>query len=277
MPWFNVDDGFALHRKARAAGNAALGLWVRAGSYCAQHLTDGHIDADIVDMLGTRKQADRLVKAGLWEADETGYQFHEWGIEHRNPMRAQVEKERAAAATRKQKSRDEKGAFLATPQVNGHRHSGVTGGVTPTLSSPSKDKDHGPTMGAASDLDVRESGPAPSGPGSVDAMRLVTLAIGNGLTAGTRTSLAFQVQRLRADATDVELDAALKRWDARTGIGPALLGAMIDDIRKEARGATSRPPAVASSSPTDAFAEQFLRGGQPAPPVLRAITGGNAC
>lgn len=29
MPWFRVDDDFALHPKAIAAGNAALGLWVR--------------------------------------------------------------------------------------------------------------------------------------------------------------------------------------------------------------------------------------------------------
>ena len=33
MPWFNVDDGFAFHRKAVRAGNAAIGLWTRAGSW----------------------------------------------------------------------------------------------------------------------------------------------------------------------------------------------------------------------------------------------------
>lgn len=31
MPWFKVDDTLALHGKVVAAGNPAMGLWVRAG------------------------------------------------------------------------------------------------------------------------------------------------------------------------------------------------------------------------------------------------------
>jgi len=298
MPWFNVDDGFADHQKAIDAGNAALGLWVRAGSHCAKQLTDGFVSDHMVRHLGTVKQAAKLVAVGLWEATEGGYQFHEWGAEHRNPTREKVVQKRREDTARQRDFRSRASAPRArgaradiaetspeneSSQVSDLRHAVTNVGVTRPLSSPSTDKDHGLTMGAASDLDVRESGPAPSGPGSVDAMRLVTLAIGSGLTAGTRTSLAFQVQRLRADATDDELDAALKRWDSRTGIGPALLGAIVDDIRKEARGATSRPPLVTGNAPhpTDVAIAGLLgydpfHRQQQQPEGLRLIEGGTA-
>jgi len=43
MPWFKVDDTLAFHAKVVAAGNAAMGLWVRAGAHSMQQLTDGFI------------------------------------------------------------------------------------------------------------------------------------------------------------------------------------------------------------------------------------------
>ncbi len=98
MPWFKVDDQLAFHRKALMAGNAAMGLWVRAGSWAAQQLTDGIIPDDLLSSLGSRYQADRLVKAGLWEREPGGYRFvnwHEW-----QPTRAEVEKRRADGAER---------------------------------------------------------------------------------------------------------------------------------------------------------------------------------
>ena len=33
--WFKVDDNLALHPKVLGAGNAAMGMWVRAGSWSA--------------------------------------------------------------------------------------------------------------------------------------------------------------------------------------------------------------------------------------------------
>ena len=67
MTWLKVDDQLALHRKTRAAGNTAMGLWVRAGSLCAAQLDDGHVDSDVPGLLGgKRADAIRLVSAGLW-------------------------------------------------------------------------------------------------------------------------------------------------------------------------------------------------------------------
>lgn len=84
MPWFNVDDGFAFHQKSIRAGNAAIGLWVRSGSWCAQQLTDGFIPDDMVAVLGSAVQANRLVNAGLWEKVAGGFQFHDWSDRQRS-------------------------------------------------------------------------------------------------------------------------------------------------------------------------------------------------
>jgi len=67
MVWFKVDDGFAFHPKALAAGNAALGLWVRAGSWCGHNLTNGFMPASMLGALGGRvRDAQKLIDAGLW-------------------------------------------------------------------------------------------------------------------------------------------------------------------------------------------------------------------
>ncbi len=105
MPWFRVDDDFALHPKAIAAGNNALGLWVRAGAYAAQYLTEGFVPAGMLPVLGGRpKDAEALVKAGLWRKTAGGWRFHQW--EERQPTKAQVEADRAAAAERQRRARD---------------------------------------------------------------------------------------------------------------------------------------------------------------------------
>lgn len=106
MPWFKVDDNLAFHAKTVAAGNAAMGLWVRAGSWSAQQLTDGLIPNHLVSSLGNQAQAKKLVEAGLWEKVAGGYRFWEWT--ERNPTRDQVEEERAAARERMRLAREEK-------------------------------------------------------------------------------------------------------------------------------------------------------------------------
>lgn len=99
MTWFRIDDNFALHPKVLAAGNAAIGLWARAGAWSAQLLTDGRVPAEIVFVLGgSQEDADRLVSAGLWRETLSGYEFHEW--EERQPTRASVESRRRATRER---------------------------------------------------------------------------------------------------------------------------------------------------------------------------------
>ena len=115
MTWFKVDDALAMHPKAFAAGNAALGLWVRAGSWSAQQLTDGFIPREVIPALGGDwDTAVALIRAKLWHEADGGYQFHDWA--DYQPTREQVLAERAAAAERKRKSR-------ARSQGESHRDS----------------------------------------------------------------------------------------------------------------------------------------------------------
>lgn len=106
MAWFRVEDTFPFHPKTIAAGNAACGLWARAGAWCCLHLTDGFIPEDIVQSMGGDKLAPQLVKAGLWEKVTGGYKFHEWdgdGGGSRNWTREQVEERRKADRERKRR------------------------------------------------------------------------------------------------------------------------------------------------------------------------------
>lgn len=88
--WFKVDDQLAFHPKVLRAGNAAMGLWVRAGSWSADKLTDGFVPNETVAALGARTtDAERLVKSGLWDAEPGGYRFHDWTVFQ--PSRQDVE------------------------------------------------------------------------------------------------------------------------------------------------------------------------------------------
>lgn len=97
--WFKVDDSLATHPKVLEAGNAAMGLWVRAGAWCAQQLTDGFVSSAAVAMLGNEEQAQALVDSDLWTESEGGYSFHQWS--ERQPSREDAEQRREAERQRK--------------------------------------------------------------------------------------------------------------------------------------------------------------------------------
>lgn len=100
MAWFQVDDQLSFHPKVIQAGNAAMGMWVRAGAWSQAHLTEGHIPTEQAKALGGVALAKKLVAAGLWIADDErgGYLFHEWDsrqmsadeIAERRAMRARA-------------------------------------------------------------------------------------------------------------------------------------------------------------------------------------------
>lgn len=79
MAWFKADDQLPFHPKVLAAGNAAMGLWIRAGTWSSSQLTDGFIPNAIANAMANECDADALVHAGLWDRVEgAGYQFHDW-------------------------------------------------------------------------------------------------------------------------------------------------------------------------------------------------------
>lgn len=112
MPWFRLDDSFHSHPKVIAAGNEAVGLYVRCGTYAAEHLTDGFVGKPVVLLYGSDALAARLVEAKLWHRTRGGWNIHDY-LDY-NPSREAVLKERKAAAERQQRKRAREAAETQT-------------------------------------------------------------------------------------------------------------------------------------------------------------------
>jgi hypothetical protein len=114
MTWFKVDDGLHDHRKVRAAGVPAMGLWLLAGTWSSDNETDGFVPRSVigrwVGSSGTLPK--QLVKAGLWETaeqdGEPGWRFHDWAAWQ--PTRADLETKRQAAKDRMSRIRNARGS-----------------------------------------------------------------------------------------------------------------------------------------------------------------------
>lgn len=115
MAWFKVDDQLAFHAKTVMAGNSAMGLWVRAGSWASAQLTGGFVPSAIANAMASANGKDManesdcaaLVRVGLWHEVEGGYQFHEW--EGWQPDAAE-ERRRRDEIREKRKAAGQKGA-----------------------------------------------------------------------------------------------------------------------------------------------------------------------
>lgn len=221
MPWFNVDDGFAFHRKAVRAGNAAIGLWTRAGSWCAGELTDGFVpDHMIRAMRGTAIQTQRLVDAGLWVRDDVrgGFQFHEWSESGRNPTRKEVERRREEAAKRKQKSRGNQHGKSEKSQVGESGHSVTDAGVTAGVTGGR----HAPTPLHSTPITEEKtssSSPRRPEPPREDVDELCRRLLGKVQANGGRASItqAWRKEaRLLLDADERPLEQALRLIDWAT-------------------------------------------------------------
>lgn len=116
MSWFKIDDNFWSHPKTVGLSSDAVALWVRAGSYCGNHLTDGVVPRHIMAMIqGTESAARELVEAGMWLDHIDGWVFHDWHAYQ--PTRAKVESERAKTKERvaKHRAKSDTDSFLDNP------------------------------------------------------------------------------------------------------------------------------------------------------------------
>lgn len=109
MAWFKIDDGLWAHPKFLGLSDKSFRLWVRAGAYSCQHLTDGIITKEMLAILGAqRRHCDELWTAGLWErVTDGGYRFHDW--EHYQMSKEEVE-------NRREQDRQRKAAWRAAKQ-----------------------------------------------------------------------------------------------------------------------------------------------------------------
>lgn len=217
MPWFRVDDNLGFHHKVLAAGNGAMGLWVRAGSIAASQLTDGFISTRMAATLGTSAQARKLVDVGLWDEVEGGFAFHEWA--ERQPTRAEVEAERVAARDRMKAVRARKtGAKVNTsaqvtairsPEPTAKFEPGseevrdVFGNPYPALPNPTQEEPSSEVADATTDR-------GPSRP-DVDKIldHLDDRCRANGFKIATRTKKNTDAARLLLDRDGYTLDQVL--------------------------------------------------------------------
>lgn len=196
MTWFKVDDGFWSHPKTATLSDAAVALWVRAGAYSCQHLTDGLIVRPVLRMVGTVEAAGELVEAGLWLHHPDGWVFHDWS--DYQPTKADVEADRAAARERmRERRRNKQGKFAGSSpeQPANVREKFEVRSPTPTRPDPTR--------------------PSPSKDGeSVAAKR------GSRLTAGWMPQQAT-IDKIRTEYPTVDLkaehEAFTDYWIAQPG------------------------------------------------------------
>jgi hypothetical protein len=82
---FRIDDGFALHPVVIEAGNAAIGLWLRAGVWSAANNTNGLIPAPVALRLGSRQSCYRLIDVGMFEDKLEGFYIPGWADKPSGP------------------------------------------------------------------------------------------------------------------------------------------------------------------------------------------------
>lgn len=132
MVWFKVDDKLSVHPKIVSAGNKAIGLWVRAGSWSAANLTDGFVPFNIISVLGaTKSDAKALAANGLWLETDSGWIFKDW--EQYQPTAASVLADREAAAERMRRVRSRE---RSGEQNSNEPRTFAEGSPTPTRPDP---------------------------------------------------------------------------------------------------------------------------------------------
>lgn len=84
MPWLRLDDGFIDHPKIVELTDAEFRTHIGVLCYCARYRTGGRFTLRSRRL--TKRQAERFLRLGLWEADEganegaaeDAYRIHDW-------------------------------------------------------------------------------------------------------------------------------------------------------------------------------------------------------
>ena len=165
MPWVRFDDQYPIHRKVDGLSDAAFRLHTSAIFWSARNLTDGLVSEEDLGGVTARVRtparfAAECVRRGVWHGarepcdsekcpgpvDSDGWIIHDyWEYQ---PKKAQVIRERAAAARRQAKWRA--------------AHNGSSNAVTHAVSSPSPPRPEGTAGRGTAPGAARAS---PNGPG----------------------------------------------------------------------------------------------------------------
>lgn len=283
MTWFKVDDTLHSHKKAMRAGIEAMGLWVLAGSWAADQLTNGWVpDYAVMRWASNAAElAERLVSAGFWvqgEHDgETGWWFHQW--DERQPTKQEVMARRKADAERRARWRDAKKQGLSGHESQGESRRDATRDDTresqeasrgasalpdptrpdPTKNSSSKSSSKRSSNGGTSPARTRTSLEEVIGTAhSPAAHKFVTAYAAQCATrppADVLAKLGPKVdQLLAAGYTDTQITQSLTEW-GRKGIGTHLLTEIAHELVNSDRGRHLRP---VEDIPDEELTREFL-------------------
>lgn len=290
--FITVAIGMDSHPKIVDLSDKAFRLLIETWLWCAEHGTDGVVKASRWNKSATPKARRELIENGLVCIANDHFVMHDF-LEHQQSKsdRKRLSEDRSEAASLGNHNRWHVARNMIKddcPHCDDDHRKRIASAIANRSQTDRKpiaevevEKElASETTGDAHLGNARATrGRGASGPHSAAAYGLVDRVLGRKLTSGTRTALAIEVATLWPEATETELEAALRRWNARTGIGPRLLGALVDDLRKEAAGATTAraAPATPGISATDAhFAARLARyadDGDGRPPLL-ALPGG---
>jgi hypothetical protein len=76
VSWVQLDDKFHSNRKTVSAGNDGAGVYVRALSYCGDHLTDGWVPLAWAKEIARPALRKKVTDCGLWVEVEGGEVYH---------------------------------------------------------------------------------------------------------------------------------------------------------------------------------------------------------
>jgi hypothetical protein len=113
--WVRLATAFPRNPKvldvlAEKDGHRTIVAYLFGLAYAGDMETDGFIPAESLGTFGARQaDADRLVAAGLWQAERGGWSVHDWRDYQlsTHEMRARSERAREAALTRWKRGRGE--------------------------------------------------------------------------------------------------------------------------------------------------------------------------
>lgn len=250
-PGFNVPLGFydgpevkSIPRRIRAA---AVGVWTLCGTFSANKLQDGYVDAETLKDLGCTDAIRAALKGTkgsdgepdpLWiEARDGGIQFTKWVKYQRS--RAEVKAYRDADAERKRNERKspKRGVNSDDPKMSGRTSPGQrpddrepkTETETETYNA---EVDHAPLRNVD---DERGQERGRSNPVDPSASRLVATLIPSNIPATVKTALRISASQLMlGDKMPAEVVAeSLRRWAAKPGSGTGLLPHIAADVVRE--------------------------------------------
>ncbi|WP_148086161.1 hypothetical protein [Actinocorallia herbida] len=120
-----MDDGFHSSLDMFDAPDCAVALWVKAGSWCAEKLTDGRVPETMPSRLceDPERAVEELIRRKVWKRTRDGYKFIHWAPAQK--LKKDVEGERAAWRAKKENQRGDK-----KPQARGENAPDVSPGDT---------------------------------------------------------------------------------------------------------------------------------------------------